>query len=273
MLDLRFKTAPLILVVVASWSIAFIEYCFAVPANRWGNDVYSPAQLKTIQEIVTLLVFAGFSTMYLREPLQWNHAVGFVLIAAVGLPGTLQVAGGLNLLIALVVWFLARPARHPVVEKRSSETRLGLLLAIAFFTGLASFVYEIGWIRMLSLVLGASTHSFELMLATFILGLDGDAGREPFELTREFIREHPGVWPHVNLPVPYGGTPLFDALRREGRLLTRMPFVGYHQPYMAIQLQHYDAAGFYAELLQVQETASSLPMMARHWAGRLRNRG
>jgi uncharacterized protein (DUF486 family) len=79
---LRFKTAPLMLVILASWGIAFVEYCFAVPANRWGNDVYSAAQLKTIQEIVTLLVFAGFSALYLKEPLQWNHALGFAFIAA-----------------------------------------------------------------------------------------------------------------------------------------------------------------------------------------------
>ncbi len=97
---------------------------------------------------------------------------GFVLIGWVGLPGTLQTAGALNLLIALVVWFLARPAQHAPVEQTSDEKGdAQLLLAIAFFTGLASFVYEISWIRMLSLVLGASTHSFELMLATFILGL------------------------------------------------------------------------------------------------------
>ena len=99
-------------------------------------------------------------------------ASGFVLIAWAGLPGTLRTAGILNLVIAAVVWFLARPARHQPVRKASAaESNLGLLLAIAFFTGLASFVYEISWIRMLSLVLGASTHSFELMLATFILGL------------------------------------------------------------------------------------------------------
>jgi spermidine synthase len=99
-------------------------------------------------------------------------ASGFVLIAWVGLPGTLRTAGFLNLLIALVVWLLARPARHSALEKVSdSNQATGLLLAVAFFTGLASFVYEISWIRMLSLVLGASTHSFELMLATFIFGL------------------------------------------------------------------------------------------------------
>jgi uncharacterized protein (DUF486 family) len=78
---LRFKAAPLALAIVASWAIAFIEYCFVVPANRWGSEVYSVAQLKTIQEIVTLLVFAAFSTLYLKEPLQWNHAIGFALIA------------------------------------------------------------------------------------------------------------------------------------------------------------------------------------------------
>jgi predicted membrane-bound spermidine synthase len=98
---------------------------------------------------------------------------GFVLIAWAGLPGTLRTAGMLNLLIAAVVWLMARPARHASLheEKTRDTTSAGLLLAVAFFTGLASFVYEISWIRMLSLLLGASTHSFELMLATFIFGL------------------------------------------------------------------------------------------------------
>ncbi len=79
---LKYKTAPLVVVILVSWGIAFIEYCLAVPANRWGSDVYSAAQLKTIQEVVTLIVFAGFSVTYLKEPLQWNHALGFALIAA-----------------------------------------------------------------------------------------------------------------------------------------------------------------------------------------------
>src|SRR6476659_10091328 len=78
---LRFKEMPLVGVIFVAWGIALIEYCLAVPANRWGNAVYSAAQLKTIQEIVTLLVFAGFSLWYLKEPLQWNHTVGFALIA------------------------------------------------------------------------------------------------------------------------------------------------------------------------------------------------
>jgi spermidine synthase len=97
-------------------------------------------------------------------------ASGFVLIAWVGLPGTLRVAGTLNLLLAAVVWLLARPIA-PLPKATAGKSAARFLLAVAFFTGLASFIYEIVWIRMLSLVLGASTHSFELMLSTFILGL------------------------------------------------------------------------------------------------------
>ena len=78
---LRFKEAPLFDVIFAAWSIAFIEYCMAVPANRWGNAVYTTAQLKTMQEVITLFVFAAFSSLYLKEPLAWNHALGFALIA------------------------------------------------------------------------------------------------------------------------------------------------------------------------------------------------
>jgi uncharacterized protein (DUF486 family) len=78
---LRFKEAPLYGVIVASWLIAFVEYCLAVPANRFGSAIYSTAQLKTIQEVVTLAVFAGFSVAYLREPLSWNYAIGFAFIA------------------------------------------------------------------------------------------------------------------------------------------------------------------------------------------------
>ncbi len=78
---LKFKAAPLGLVILASWGIAFFEYCLAVPANRWGHSVYSAAELKTIQEVITLVVFAGFSVWVLKEPLGWNHAAGFALIA------------------------------------------------------------------------------------------------------------------------------------------------------------------------------------------------
>jgi len=98
-------------------------------------------------------------------------ASGFWLIAWVGLPGTLRTAGCLNLLLAAAVWLIARPVRHSPIRSEEGQADARFFLCIAFFTGLASFVYEIVWIRMLSLVLGASTHSFELMLATFILGL------------------------------------------------------------------------------------------------------
>ena len=98
---------------------------------------------------------------------------GFVLIEWAGLPGTLRFAGAINLVLASCVWLIARPmAAASVPPRRDADTgAAGVLLAVAFFTGLASFIYEISWIRMLALVLGASTHSFELMLSTFILGL------------------------------------------------------------------------------------------------------
>jgi hypothetical protein len=79
---LRFKEVPLAGVIVASWGIAFVEYCLAVPANRWGSAVYSAAQLKTLQEVITLVVFAGFSVVYLHQSITWNHVVGFAFIVA-----------------------------------------------------------------------------------------------------------------------------------------------------------------------------------------------
>lgn len=79
---LKYKSTALILAVVVSWGIAFFEYCLAVPANRIGSEFYTTAQLKTIQEVITLVVFAGFSVLYLKEPLGWNHAIGFAFIIA-----------------------------------------------------------------------------------------------------------------------------------------------------------------------------------------------
>jgi uncharacterized protein (DUF486 family) len=79
---LKFTDRPLWVVVLASWGIAFIEYCLAVPANRYGSLVYSPAQLKTMQEVITLVVFAVFSVFYLKASFTPNHLVGFALIAA-----------------------------------------------------------------------------------------------------------------------------------------------------------------------------------------------
>ena len=79
---LKFPDQPLWIVVLASWGIAFFEYCLAVPANRIGHGTYSAAELKTIQEVITLSVFAVFSVTVLREALTLNHLVGFGLIAA-----------------------------------------------------------------------------------------------------------------------------------------------------------------------------------------------
>ncbi len=78
---LKFKAVPLYLVVLLSWGIAFFEYWLAVPANRMGHQVYTAAQLKTIQEIITLIVFAGFSVLWLKESLTINTVIGFSLIA------------------------------------------------------------------------------------------------------------------------------------------------------------------------------------------------
>ncbi len=78
---LKYKTAPLLTVIAVSWGIAFFEYLLMVPANRMGSAVYSAPQLKGMQEVITLLVFAGFSAWYLDQPLKWNHWAGFGLIA------------------------------------------------------------------------------------------------------------------------------------------------------------------------------------------------
>ncbi len=78
---LKFKETALVTVILVSWGIAFFEYCLAVPANRIGHAVYSAAELKTMQEVITLLVFAVFSVFVLKEPLGWNHLAGFALIA------------------------------------------------------------------------------------------------------------------------------------------------------------------------------------------------
>jgi uncharacterized protein len=79
---LKHKAAPIWAAVVVSWGIAFFEYCLAVPANRIGSNVYSAAQLKGMQEVITLAVFAGFSVLYLGQKISVNHLIGFALIAA-----------------------------------------------------------------------------------------------------------------------------------------------------------------------------------------------
>lgn len=77
---LKFKSTALWTVILASWGIAFFEYCFQVPANRIGHEFFTAPQLKIMQEAITILVFSIFSALYLKEALRWNDIVGFVLI-------------------------------------------------------------------------------------------------------------------------------------------------------------------------------------------------
>ena len=81
---LKFPKVPLVLAVLASWGIALFEYCFQVPANRIGygngSGPYSAVELKTMQEVITLVVFTVFAVLVLKQPIRWNHVVGFGLI-------------------------------------------------------------------------------------------------------------------------------------------------------------------------------------------------
>jgi uncharacterized protein (DUF486 family) len=79
---LKFKSSPLWIAILASWGIAFAEYCFQVPANRIGYGRFNAAQLKTIQEVITLIVFCAFSVLYLKEELRWNILAGFACMVA-----------------------------------------------------------------------------------------------------------------------------------------------------------------------------------------------
>lgn len=79
---LRFRSAPLWIAILASWGIAFLEYCLQVPANRWGYGRFSAAQLKIAQEVITILVFVVFAWLWLGETPRWNEAVAFGLVLA-----------------------------------------------------------------------------------------------------------------------------------------------------------------------------------------------
>ena len=79
---LKFKDKPLLLVILVSWGIAFFEYCFQVPANRWGSNNYSPYQLKIIQKVITLSVFVVFACFYFKTWPAWNHIAAFVCVLA-----------------------------------------------------------------------------------------------------------------------------------------------------------------------------------------------
>jgi len=77
---LKYRNVPLYKVILISWLIAFFEYCFQVPANRIGSYEFSAVQLKTIQEVITLVVFSVFSVLYLGQSIRWNHVAGFAMI-------------------------------------------------------------------------------------------------------------------------------------------------------------------------------------------------
>ena len=79
---LKYPNAPMLIAIVGAWAIAFFEYCLAVPANRIGYQIYSAAELKTMQEVITLIVFAGFSVFWLGEKFTLYHGLGFAMIAA-----------------------------------------------------------------------------------------------------------------------------------------------------------------------------------------------
>lgn len=79
---LKFRDKPMLLVIVVSWGIALFEYCFQVPANRWGSNRYSPYQLKILQEVITLTVFVVFAFFYFKTTPAWNHIAAFVCILA-----------------------------------------------------------------------------------------------------------------------------------------------------------------------------------------------
>lgn len=81
---LKHKELPMAYAIFISWAIAFVEYCFQVPANRWGHQHFSAAQLKGMQEVITLVVFSFFSVLYLKEELKWNYIVGFIFIFLAG---------------------------------------------------------------------------------------------------------------------------------------------------------------------------------------------
>lgn len=99
--------------------------------------------------------------------------------------------------------------------------------------------------------------------ASFIFGTDSDAGSEPIDLTAEFIRRVPFVWPQMNIPVPFGGTPMFDSLLAEDRILRPMPFTFYYTPYLVMRLKHYDTLEYYRQMLRLYAVVTSGVMLAR----------
>ena len=108
---LKFKSSALWVAILASWGIAFFEYCLQVPANRWGHGQFTAAQLKIMQEVITLVVFGVFSVVFLREKLRWNELVGLVLILAA---------------VAVVFGFKESKAAPPSVETKTASSEVSI---------------------------------------------------------------------------------------------------------------------------------------------------
>jgi radical SAM superfamily enzyme YgiQ (UPF0313 family) len=104
--------------------------------------------------------------------------------------------------------------------------------------------------------------------ANFIFGTDGDQGEEPVELTKEFIRQLPFVWPTVNVPTPFGGTPLYAAYMADRRVLSAMPFSFYYTPFLVTTLTHYDPVDYYAKLIDIYSAMTGAAMLARRLVAR-----
>jgi spermidine synthase len=186
--------------------VGTIEYAYAVTIPQLGNPAavsafkWSLSTLMILPQSILLgmtfpLMSAGILRLFPDRPgrsiafLYFTNSIGaaigvlasgFLLIRLIGLPGTIRFAGVINIILAITVWLLVRKS-HPAedrieMERDSVPAYSGVVwyrvfLLVSLMTGAASFIYEIGWIRMLSLVLGTSTHAFELMLSAFILGL------------------------------------------------------------------------------------------------------
>jgi len=99
--------------------------------------------------------------------------------------------------------------------------------------------------------------------ANFIFGSDVDRGDEPVRMTQEFIRQVPYVWPTINIPVPFGRTPLYDSYRADGRILTALPFSFYYMPHLVTTLKHYEPIDYYGKLIQIYSSANSLGHLRR----------
>src|SRR5947209_4615050 len=99
--------------------------------------------------------------------------------------------------------------------------------------------------------------------ANFMFGADADQGEDPIGLTKEFIRRTPAVWPTINIPTPYGGTPLYDQMHRDGRIIEATPFMFYYNPYLAIRIKHYDPLTFYEKLIELNVARASGAMLLR----------